>query len=533
MKTIHLLVIAGLLLFNRSCSDEYTFVPPVKQAEIPAETTEDRLKWGSDFFAPGGGYPRMAEGADGTLFLGMDTGEGIKMMKSTDNGATWTDKTVAVPNPPGVNEQVGNVFPLVLPNGDILVAYRHLNDIDKYDKVADGIHFYNIGISKSTDGGLTWQEVSRVLDWNRQGDRSMGAWEPYLFQFSENEVGCFYARQNAGRDSHPLYQEMKRSTDGGMTWGAKETVVGTDQFGPEGSAGMCGAVRTSSGKVIAVFETQDHINHNWFSIGKVVYNEEEKTWSEISSVYSYPLASNVYGAGAPYIAELPDGTLMVTYQHGKGGEDTQFGYVLSKDSGVTWGENWPLWPGYRNMWNAVFVSSKGLIYALTSGVKYKIGIMDGDAAVKSSFYLFAKHTEETVVDANIPVPAGNNNVHTWAFQPGVEQQMWLLHDQGDGSFWLEPTSSSNYNRGKSLEIATDGSNIKLGSFAGNNNQLWTAEAMEDGYYKIISKSGDVALTVTNDGTSNGTNLIAETFTGAMGQQFMGVSSGHHYDPFSE
>lgn len=484
-----------------------------------------------------GGYPRMTEDAEGNLFMGVDAGDGLRLYKSTNDGVTWGAPVVAVQHPYGANAYVANVFPLVLSNGDMLMAYRQLNDTDNHEAEPDGIYYYNIGVSKSTDGGVTWTEVSRALDFLTPADKSMGAWEPFLYEAENNEVWCLYSRQNEGRDLHPLWLNMKRSTDGGVTWGAEEVVVGTDQFGPLGSAGMAGLVRTASGKIIVVFETQDPVNNNWFSIGMVTSVDNGATWSQISTVYTYPSAGNIYGAGAPYISELPGGELIVSHQYGAGGDDTNFGYVISEDDGETWSDNHPMWQGETHLWNAVYVSRKGLIYAVTSGVKYKIGTSgDVQLSIKPSFYLYPKHTNRLVVDANIPVPAENgNNVHTWErVDFAAYNHFWVLHDKENGYFTLEPTSSSFWMGNKVLTTSPlPDPNCILWDDEGGDNQLWSAEATEDGYYKIISKETGYVLTVLDAGTAPGTNVITTEDAGEEFQQFTGVSVGDYYDPFAD
>lgn len=197
-----------------------------------------QLDWSHTIGAPlSGGYSRMAELSDGSLLLGADgyNNAGIIVSKSTDSGNTWTSPTAgasAIPNPASVNEQVGNVFPLGLPNGDILIACRHLNDTVAHDPVPDGIEFFNIDIHRSSDGGATWDYLSSPI--NHPGspgsgvaaDQNNSVWEPFLYQHSPTETWCLYSRQNYARDGgsgSPFPLNMKRSTDNGATWGAEET----------------------------------------------------------------------------------------------------------------------------------------------------------------------------------------------------------------------------------------------------------------------------------------------------------------------
>ena len=546
-KILSITLLSSMLMFG-SCEKTSNIAPPFPdppQPELPKPDGLNNIIWSNNFNFGSGGYPRMTEGANGQLLLGMDTGDGIKISESHDGGITWGLEALAAPNNPSKpNEGHGNVFPLVLPNGDVIIAYRHLNDTDKYDKQPDGIKWFNIDINISKDGGKSFQYLSSPLNDPRNPyyeggldvDQSEGAWEPFLY-FNEdlNELWCLYSRQNEERDSHPLWLVMKRSTDYGATWSSEEVVVGTEKFGSFGSAGMNGVVRTKSGKLVVVFETQDHTNNNWFSIGKVTSDDNGASWSEISTVYTYPSSGGIYGAGAPYVSMLDDGKLMTTFQFGAGGKDTQFGYVLSDDEGETWSDAYRMWLGEEHLWNTVFVNSKGLIFAMTSGVKYKIGTLETDKKISNSFYLISKNSKEQVIDANWPWPAANNNIHTWTFNPGAEQTLWNIRDNGDGYFWLQPVSSSKYGQdpGKCLDIDSDGRNVHLWDFLGADNQLWKVEVAEDGFYRIISKDGTKVLTIENDEIRNDANVIAIENASTAGQMFKAIPFQGDFDPFAD
>lgn len=551
MKIKNILSIAllsSIFLFS-SCAKESNIAPPISEPERPEDSQTDGLNnivWSNDFNYGGGGYPRMAEMANGNLLLGMDSGDGIKIMQSLDEGITFQGEVIAAPNnKDNKNEGKGNVFPLELPNGDIVVAYRHLNDTDKYDNGngPDGINWYNIDMVVSKDGGLSYQYLSSPLNDPRnpytgesglEVDQSEGAWEPFLFYNEDlGELWCLYSRQNEERDSHPLWLTMKRSTDNGVTWGEEEVVVGTGQFGAMGSAGMNGVVKTESGQIIVVFETQSKTYNNAFSIGMVTSDDNGATWSEVKTIFDYPVTQSTYGAGAPYISILPDGKLMVTMQYGTF-EKTQFGYVLSDDGGATWSSAYRMWMGEAQLWNSVFVSSGGTIFALSSGVKYKIGTLGSDKKISKSFYMFAKSSDAQVIDANFPWPPENNNVHTWAFAAGAEQGLWNIRDNGDGYFWLQPVSSSKYgqNPGKCLTILAD-NNVMLNDFAGNDSQLWNVKVAEEGYYTITSKDGENVLTIENDEARDDANVIALPNADASGQQFKAIPFYGDFDVFAD
>jgi len=493
------------------------------------------LSWSGETPAPGGGYPRMAQLASGALVLGVDDSDAIRIYKSTNGGDTWTDPAggaPAIPDPSGVNEKVGNVFPLGLPNGDLLVACRHLNDTDNYDPSPDGIKFFNIDIHRSSDGGKTWSYLSSPLNDPRSpgggvaADQSEGAWEPFLYPYSPSEIWCLYSRQNAGRDSHPLFLNMKRSTDGGATWGAEETVVGVSQFGSSGSAGMGSVARAGNGDLIVVFETQSP-NGNWFSIGMVRSTNNGASWSSVSTVYDRP-GTGVYGAGAPYIVN-EDGTLVVSYQQGDS-NNQQMGYVTSADNGNTWSGNTDLF-GLGSLWNSLFVDADGTLYGLTSGVKFKKHYPAGEPTYTNQpFRLFAGHSGK-VLDVNFadPNPPNGTLVHQWS-QHGGDNQKWILHDGGNGYFSLEPVSGP----GKRLTAdpdAAQGAALYIWDANGGDSQLWYA-IEELGYYKLVSKVSGRVADLLGSGTDDGTPAVLWESLGGGNQLFAALmADGSQLNPF--
>lgn len=335
-----------------------------------------QITWSSETTALEGGYPRLAQLSDGSLLLGVDF-NGIRVYKSTDKGDTWsfpTSGAPAVADPASENEHVGNVFPLELANGDILIAHRHLNDTDTYDTTPDGIEFFNISIQKSSDGGVTWSYLSSpVKHPSSPGggtDSNDGAWEPFLYQPSSNEVWCIYARQNSGRDDPPLYILMKRSTDNGATWGPEETIIGNTQIGIS-TAGMPGLVKAANGDLVVVAEIKSPTS-NLFAIGMVRSTDNGASWGAMTIIHEATPITDGYGAGAPYIVKLDDGTLLVSFQHGglNTEANSQMGYITSSDNGATWSGNTDLFDAV-SMWNGLFVDADGILFGMTSGVKYK------------------------------------------------------------------------------------------------------------------------------------------------------------------
>jgi len=489
--------------------------------------------WSGEMSGPSGGYPRMTQRGDGSLIMGVDAGNAIYAYKSTNGGDSWmplADGAAAVPDPSGANEKVGNVFPLALPNGDLLIAYRHLNDSDEFE-------FFNIGIHRSTDGGKTWSHLSDPVNHiNSPGggnDTNGGAWEPFLYQHSPTEIWCLYSWQQNIK-THPLLLKMKRSTDGGATWSAEEIIAGPSQFpdGNNGVAGMSSLVKANNGDLLVVFETASP-NGNWFAIRMVRSTDNGVSWSGISTVYDQS-GSGVYGAGAPYIAKMDDGMLVVSYQHGVDDANTsgtgRMGYVISTDHGFTWSGNTDLFPA-ESLWNGAFVDADGTYYGMTSGVKFK-KYYPGAVPnyTNEPFRLFAKHTDKVLAVDFVGASPTNGAVVRQQSVQEVDAQKWIRHDEGGGFFSLEPLNAL----GKRLSVAPaaeQGDFLHIWDAGGDNQQWYVIE--EFGYFKIVNKVSGLAIDVWGNDPSDGADAVLWESLGKGNQQFSALmADGSQLNPFT-
>ena len=509
-----------------------------------------QLTWTDEYSGPGGGSPRMAQMSDGTLLLGVDAGA-IRLYKSTNGADTWAELTdngvAAIPNPDptpndGINhnERIGNVLPLELTNGDIIIAYRHLNDNAKYDVIDgngtdDGIEFYNIDIQRSTDGGKTWTYSSSVINHPDSpnggvtADDNTGVWEPFLYQHSPTELWCMYARQNCGRDCHPLFTNMKRSYDNGLTWSDEEIIAGPSNLGhPEATAGMANVVKADNGDLLCIFENFIPAgNDDWFRIGLVRSTDNGNTWGNLEIVYDDPITGD-YGAGAPYIVKLADGKLVVSYQRGPK-EGQQFGYVTSIDNGITWTDNFDLFDVHSEF-NGLFVDSDNTLYGLTSGVRYKKHFPSGTEPSYNgeAFYLVSVESDKILglVDENYN---NGSNVNLYS-KDNLSNKQWVLHNENDGFFSLQPSGSTS--KRLSVDPSGDqGSNLHIWDVQLGDNQLWYV-IEESGYYKIVNKASGNVIDIFANETADATKVVLWESLGENNQRFSSLMvNGSQLNPF--
>lgn len=272
----------------------------------------------------GGTYPRANRLADGSLIASYTAFAGgdsiITLARSTDNGVTWTQVGTAAQGPTATTD-IDNPYPVQLPSGRILVAYRNHNRQD-----ATTYSFFRITISYSDDNGATWTYLS---DPASDPGPVNGNWEPIMRIAGDGSLQLYYSRENSATDQDSL---MRTSTDGGATWSAAQTISGADTT--DERDGMIGVTTVSGSNIIAVFETEAN---GLFTINAITSADDGATWGNRHNVYT-PTGTNT-NAGAPQVINV-GGTLVASFVTDEDTgtiDDTDTKLVTSGDGGNTWG----------------------------------------------------------------------------------------------------------------------------------------------------------------------------------------------------
>ncbi|GAG33808.1 unnamed protein product, partial [marine sediment metagenome] len=183
--------------------------------------------------------------------------------KSTDGGATWSDKVQLN----GTNEGRTRGRPILLSNGNILVS------------VSDGIGSPERQYACiSSDGGDSWSVVEMA---NSIDDAPFTADECSLIETKTDGAftGGVYAVVREGLAGSEKYWRLT-SPDYGMTWGSptEETGLPKEQ---NGTGTPCGLIRMSDGTILANY------NKGWGD-GIWIYqsNDECETWEAKSKILS-------------------------------------------------------------------------------------------------------------------------------------------------------------------------------------------------------------------------------------------------------
>ncbi|GAP92957.1 putative glycoside hydrolase family 93 protein [Rosellinia necatrix] len=288
-----------------------------------------------------GVYIRATATNDGGLLAGYAATDGnehvLRVAKSADGGQSWraqgevyrADRTL---------HDVDNAFPLQLPGGRVLYAYRN------HDRTAAGSQYtyYRITISYSDDGGVTFKYLSTVAE--RAAAGVNGLWEPFLRVANDGTLQCYYSAENGATDQDGF---MKQSSDGGQTWSNPITVSGSGTTSRDGMIGV--AKIDNNGNLMAVFENTED---GRFSIDSVRSHDDGRSWGERSRLYT---AANGREAIAPQICNV-GGTLVVSFMSDEsvanaGPDGSQMKVVTSTNGGSSWssaavtGEVASHWPG--------------------------------------------------------------------------------------------------------------------------------------------------------------------------------------------
>ena len=183
---------------------------------------------------------------------------------STDNGATWTHgflpKTTVYSNPPGPWDRIS----------DPAVAYDPKHDVWMIEGLTlTGGTGEDVIISRSTDGGLTWNNpVTAAHNPGTFFDKSWVSCDTW--SQSPNYGNCYVEYDDAGAGD---VMKMVRSTDGGQTWTAASVSNGFGLGGqplalPNGNvvvpfwgSGIQSLVSTDGGKTYSTFNISSQTDH--------------------------------------------------------------------------------------------------------------------------------------------------------------------------------------------------------------------------------------------------------------------------------
>ncbi len=212
----------------------------------------------------------------------------IVMKRSDDAGLTWSER-LPTPESWATSKETPTIHRVIDSTGKKrLIVWSGL---------------YPARLSVSEDDGESWSELEQVGDWG--GIVVMGFVEPlstpghYLAMFHDD--GRFISADSKRSNPSVMTLYQTRSTDGGLTWSAPETIWSSSEVH------LCepGCIRSPDGKQFAVLLRENRRVKNSHIIFS---NDEGQTWSEPKEV---PLALTGDRHTGKY---SPDGRLLICFR---------------------------------------------------------------------------------------------------------------------------------------------------------------------------------------------------------------------------
>ena len=293
-----------------------------------------------------GTYPRANFLRDGSIvgaYTAFGSGDNIiTLAHSTDGGASWTQIGVADQGPTATTDK-DNPYPIQLPSGRVLVAFRN------HDRQDGTYTFFRITICASDDNGQTWEYLSTPT----QDPGSVnGNWEPFMRIAGDGTLQLYYSRENSVVDQDSL---MRTSNDGGATWSSATVISGAELSNARD--GMLGVTSVSGSNLVAVFETET--GGGTFHVSSVTSSDDGKTWGNRQVVYAPSNAGT--NAQAPQVINV-GGTLVASFMSDEDSPGNPAAKVVtSGDGGATWGNKLTFsdavshWPGLLTLDGSSFL----------------------------------------------------------------------------------------------------------------------------------------------------------------------------------
>jgi len=243
------------------------------------------------------------------------------MTRSTDLGRSWSKPTPFLDTP--LDDR--HCYTLQLSGGDLLAFWW-------VQTVGFGIPGVFNFVSRSTDGGATWEDPARVRSGKPARPNKLGIRGGLSLTVPPSElpdgtlvmpVHCLSSVDRALPEIGLL-----RSRDGGRTWGDYSTIA----YDPEDRISFVepAVARLRSGKWIAVTRTEVPIHAGRthpYKLGPTLHctsTDEGRTWSKPERL---PLSFTWQGSTAPFLLQTNSGVVVFAVNTG-----TAFSY----DDGKTW-----------------------------------------------------------------------------------------------------------------------------------------------------------------------------------------------------
>ncbi|WP_237706108.1 exo-alpha-sialidase [Thermophagus xiamenensis] len=256
------------------------------------------------------GYPRIRRLKEGVLMAIYETNGNVEIIKSEDNGHTWSDATILfekhTQSSVTINKANGEL--IQLSNGDLVAGCN-------YRPSRDGMAPFAIAVSRSTNLGETWTTPQVIYEAGKEF--ANGCWEPSFLELPSGELQVYFANEGPYTQSDEQEISMLSSLDYGISWSKESVKV---SFRKNHRDGMPVPVIAGNEIVMAI---EDNVSGQFKPY--IVRTSLENPWeipvdgasSNRHVAHESQLPDQVY-AGAPYLMQLPSGELLLSYQTTRG-----------------------------------------------------------------------------------------------------------------------------------------------------------------------------------------------------------------------
>jgi hypothetical protein len=377
MKNINNLLLALISVPLLSCSnspnDEIDTEPVAEQIASKPPTEGIRIAWDYNSIAQisdknssvYNGYARLIQLNSNKLICTYEAGGSILVKISNDLGITWGTALKVVSGTASVNMTTPDI--LQLKDNSILICYNPRPISGNGEK-------FSIKTIKSNDGGLTWGGDQVIYEATSEFEN--GCWEPSAIQVPSGEIQLFFSNENVYRSTNEQNISLLRSSDNGATWSGIPDII---SFRAGKRDGMPSPILLKNQNEI-VFSIEDNGVNNQFK-PYIIRNTITENWKQTveanSTNRNYALEeelNNAVYAGAPYLAQLSTGEVLMSYQ---GTENRPTNDLNNADMKVVIGNNearnfnrkttpFLLSNGKSALWNSVAVLDDDTVIALTT-----------------------------------------------------------------------------------------------------------------------------------------------------------------------